>query len=157
MSEKLLVLKRSIESDLQVIEDLYTKLQSPPLTVDIPEDTLIGVAYRLHNIYSAFENIFTNIAASFENSIDSSGHWHAQLLKRMRLDTMPLRPAVIDERMYIALNEMRQFRHLFRHAYAVILDVDRLNFVLRKGWDLRDAYPNQIGQFLEFLDTRIDA
>ncbi len=157
MNEKMLLLKRNIGEDLQVIGELYTKLPSPPLTVDMDEDELIVIAYRLHNIYTAFENIFSNIAVSFENSVNDSTHWHAQLLKRMRLDVMPLRPAVIDKQMYEALDEMRRFRHLFRHAYAVVLDIDRLNFVLRKGWNLRAAYPDRINQFLEFLDTRINS
>ena len=46
---------------------------------------MIVIAYRLHSLYIAFENIFRNIAASFENHLDQAG-WHRQLLQRMRLD-----------------------------------------------------------------------
>jgi hypothetical protein len=67
------------------------------MQADSSTDTLIVIAYYLHNLYNAFENLFTNIARTFENSLDDAGRWHTQLLERMRLDVTPLRPAVIDE------------------------------------------------------------
>jgi len=71
--------------------------------------------------YNTFENIFRNVAAVFENSVDDVERWRVRLLERMRLDVLPLRPAVIDDAAYDALDELRRFRHLFRHAYSVKL------------------------------------
>jgi hypothetical protein len=64
MSERFLLLERRIEEDLATIERLYAELGEPELRGDEPQETLIVVAYRLHQLYNAFENIFRNVAAS---------------------------------------------------------------------------------------------
>lgn len=102
---------------------------------------------------NAFENIFQNIAAAFENSIDDVGRWHTQLLERMRLDVMPLRPAVIDHEAYTALDELRRFRHMFRHAYSLQLDPMRLGIVLYKALLLKSLYRTLFDDFLHFLEN----
>jgi hypothetical protein len=119
MNGKLLILINSIRRDMETIATIYHALEQHPLTPETDQDGLIIIAYHLHNLYNAFENIFQNVAAVFENSVDDEGRWYAQLLERMRLDAMPLRPAVIDDRAHDALVELRRFRHLFRHAYTI--------------------------------------
>lgn len=151
MSEKFLVLERSIQRDLQAIERIYNSIGSPSLSNEHDEEFLIVLAYRLHNLYNAFENIFQNIAATFENHLDDSAHWHAQLLQRMCLDMTPARPAVIDKTTYDALDELRRFRHLFRYAYDVELDIQRLQLVVSKALQLKVVYRSQIEHFLGFL------
>ena len=151
MNEKFLLLERSIQRDLETIERLYAAIGSGNLAADATEEELIVLAYRLHNLYNAFENIFQNIAATFENTVDDLARWHAQLLERMRLDVMPIRPAVIDDVAYDALDELRRFRHLFRHAYDVNLDAQRLRLVLSKALQLKTIYRTQLEGFLEFV------
>ena len=58
MSEKFLVLARALERDLQAIERIYQAIGEPVLTDRTNEEALIVLAYRLHNLYNAFENIF---------------------------------------------------------------------------------------------------
>jgi len=151
MDDKIIVLVNSIRRDLETIAAIYEALENHPLGTDTPEDTLIVVAYYLHNLYNVFENIFQNIAAVFENSVDDVERWHSRLLERMRLNLMPLRPAVIDDAAYDALDELRRFRHLFRHAYAVRLDPQRLKLVVDKALALKAIYAKQLGQFVDFL------
>lgn len=151
MDHKILILVTSVRRDLETIATIYNELEGHPLTMETDQDTLIVIAYHLHNLYNAFENIFQNIAAMFENSVDDTQRWHAQLLERMRLDVMPLRPAVIDDRVYDALDELRRFRHIFRHAYSVKLDPLRLELVMRKALDLKITYLAQLEQFIGFL------
>ncbi|MBC8446799.1 MAG: hypothetical protein H8D78_03525 [Chloroflexi bacterium] len=153
MNERFLLLERSIERDLEAIERLYTAMGTGHLADDASEEELIVAAYRLHNLYNAFESIFQNIAVTFENTLDDAARWHAQLLQRMRLDVMPVRPAVIDETAYDALDELRRFRHLFRYAYDVELDPQRLRLVLRKAMQLKAIYRPQFQRFLDFLRT----
>jgi hypothetical protein len=69
----------------------------------------------------------------------------------MRLDVMPLRPAVIDDTAYDALDELRRFRHLFRHAYSVKLDPLRLQLVMHKALALRAIHTEQLKRFMDFL------
>lgn len=151
MNEKLLVLERDIERDLEILNDLWDRLASDSLDGDVDEDRLAAIGYRLHNLYSACENIFRNIAQTFENELDDSSGWHAQLLSRMRLDLRPLRPAVIDAGAFEKFDELRRFRHLFRAAYGIELDPERMALVLRKARALRDVFPEQMVSFASFL------
>ncbi|MCL6509580.1 MAG: hypothetical protein K6U78_02725 [Anaerolineae bacterium] len=151
MDDKIIVLRGAIRSDLDTIERIYKELERHPISSESSDDELIVVAYHLHNLYNAFENIFVNIASTFENSIDPLDRWHAQLLERMRLDVSPLRPAVIDEDAYDLLDELRRFRHVFRHAYSIRLDADRLQLVLRKAMKLRALHRPQFQRFDRYL------
>lgn len=153
MSEKTLLLYSSLCKDMQAIEEIYATLEGITLDPTVDEKDLIVIAYRLHNLFSAFENMFVNIAAVFENSIDEAGRWHTQLLEHMALDAMPLRPKVIDDEAYEALDELRRFRHLFRHAYSKRLHADRLNLVLQSALILKNIYKPQLEAFLQFLQT----
>lgn len=149
MSDSFLILERSIQDDLQTIERLYEELGDPRLE-DMNQEGLIVVAYRLHGLYSAFENIFRNIAKAFENQLDPSS-WHRQVLQRMKLDLSPVRPALIDEEAYEKLDELVRFRHLFRTGYGLRLDGQRLQLVVRKAMELKAIYPEQMTRFLDFL------
>jgi hypothetical protein len=120
-----------------VIEQIYADLGESTLDGTVDERDLIVAAYWLHNLFNAFENMFVNIAAVFENSIDEGERCHIQLLERMTLHVMPLRPNVIDEEAYEALDELRRFRHLFCHAYGKRLHADRLNLVLQGAFALK--------------------
>lgn len=155
MNDTILVLSSSIKRDLAAIADIYERLERYSLQGDTDDDTLIVIAYHLHNLYNAFENIFQNIAITFENSLDDRSRWHAQLLDRMSLDLMPLRPSVIDEAAYDALDELRRFRHIFRHAYTIKLDALRLQLVYHKAFALHAIYAHQFEQFLTFLHSLI--
>lgn len=151
MNEKLLVLDRDVRKDLEVLERLWDQLDTANPTADASDEHLIAIAYRLHNIFSSCENIFRNIASAFENSIDADSGWHAQLVRRMTLDLSPLRPAVIDGEAAVCLDEMRRFRHLFRSAYGIDFDPQRLRLVLEQSRKLRSIFAPQIERFLGFV------
>ncbi|HEY4593603.1 MAG TPA: antitoxin [Thermoanaerobaculia bacterium] len=150
MREKYLVLDRNVRADLGTIDRLYEALGSPELAESSPQEELIVIAYRLHSLYMAFENIFRNIADAFENHV-SKESWHSEVLQRMRLDLTPLRPAVIDAEAFEKLDELRRFRHVFRTMYGLSLDPLRLQVVLRRALDLKRLYRDQIERFLTFL------
>jgi len=153
MNEKFLVLEQIIREDLGVIGEIYASLPPAPLSDEVTEETLIVIAYRLHRLYSAVENIFSNIAAAFENHLDDKAGWHRQLLVRMGLDLRPLRPAVISPETRDRLDDLRRFRHLFRSAYHLRLDFQRLSLVLAEVWEMRDPLEREIEEFLHFLHT----
>jgi hypothetical protein len=152
MNEKFLVLERNLKADLEAIERLYRELGEPSLSESEEQERLIVIAYRLHGLYSAFENAFRNIAKAFENKLDPAS-WHQDLLQRMLLDLSPLRPAVLDEEAYEKLDELRRFRHLFRTGYGIRLDALRLRLVVQKALELRPLYRQRLGRFLEFLTS----
>lgn len=153
MNEKFLILERSVRADLEAIGRLFEELGTPQLTDSEPEEKLIVVAYRLHTLYTAFENVFRNVASAFENQLRDQAGWHRELLSRMKLDLTPIRPAVIDEKAYAKLDELLRFRHFFRTAYGVPLDPERLSLALRQALELRPLYRDQIERFLQFVQS----
>ena len=157
MNEKYLTLAHRIRADLETLDKLWNHLaaaESP--SGGSAEEALIAIGYRLHNLYTAAENVFLNIAKVFGNQVEDKSAWHAELLERMRLDLLPLRPAVIDHEAYDKLHELRRFRHLFRAAYGVELDPERLTLVLNKALALREIFPRQVEGFLDFLGSLDD-
>lgn len=110
-----------------------------------------AIGYLLHNFYNGCENIFRAIAAFFENDL-GAGTWHADLLRRMRLEIPGYRPAVIDEDLYRLLDDFRGFRHVFRNCYSFELDWERERLVAsrfrRAAWLMR----TQVNEFLERID-----
>jgi len=75
----------------------------------------------------------------------------------MTLDIEGLRPHLLSEQAYDSLDELRRFRHLFRRAYRLRLDVDRLALVRRKAQALERIYQADIERFLVFLESLVQA
>ena len=151
MVEQTRLLQAQIKDNLAAIAEVYQQIDKlGSKATGTNEDIIIG--YHLHVLYGLFENLFEQIAEAFENNIGDKAQWHAQLLKRMALDVTPIRPAVISQESYIHLNELRGFRHLFRNAYLLQFDPDRLNIVLRHANKLKLHYQTDLDEFLDFLE-----
>ncbi len=136
MNEKIRLLQAEIQADLQSIEEVYKILATIGKKRTEPEmDVVLG--YYLHILYGLFENIFTRIAVAFENQVADKSRWHKALLRRMTLNIEGIRPAVIRPETYRSLDELRRFRHLFRNAYLLHFDPDRLALVLKEAEQLR--------------------
>ena len=73
----------------------------------------------------------------------------------MTLDIEGLRPRLLSEQAYDSLDELRRFRHLFRSAYRLRLDAERLALVRRKAQTLERIYRADVERFLAFLDDLI--
>lgn len=73
----------------------------------------------------------------------------------MTLDIKSIRPAVISRDSYVCLNELRRFRHLFRNAYLLKFDPDRLNIVLKDADQLQTLYQADLTDFLTFLEQLV--
>jgi len=152
MDTQIRTLKADIQADLKAIADIYVALNRYSNT-PADKDQLIVVAYYLHNLYCVFESIFQRVAHVFGNQISDRAGWHADLLRRMALDIEGLRPRLLSEQAYDSLDELRRFRHLFRSAYRLRLDVERLALVYKRSQILEQIYPTDIERFLDFLDS----
>lgn len=151
MVEQIRLLQAEIRSNLDSIRQVYQEIAAlGPQATGSQQDIVLG--YYIHVLYGLFENLFVQIAEQFGNNIADKAQWHTQLLKRMTLDVKPIRPAVISQKAYICLNELRSFRHLFRNAYLLQLDPDRLNLVLREAMTLESIYEAEMNAFLDFLE-----
>ncbi|RLE07786.1 hypothetical protein DRZ78_02350 [Candidatus Aerophobetes bacterium] len=70
----------------------------------------------------------------------------------MSLDIEGIRPKVISKEASNYLDELRRFRHIFRHSYDYEIDWERLRIVLCKAEKLQNIYEKEIGEFIRFLD-----
>jgi hypothetical protein len=151
MNAQIQTLKAEIAADRAAIAEIYQSLDRAGSDLG-DEQQRIVVAYYLHNLYCAFESIFQRIADVFGNHLSDRAGWHAELLRRMTLDIEGVRPRLLGAPAYDSLDELRRFRHLFRSAYRLHLDPERLALVHRKARALQRVYRADIQAFVDFLD-----
>jgi hypothetical protein len=138
-----------IERDLEAIDrlgDVLTRLPD-----DAGYERCAGVGYALHNLYCALENSFEQISRTFENHIVDREQWHRELLLKMFLAIPAVRPAALPDPLRPLLNELRSFRHLFRHSYDFQLDPGRLNALTRSWHTGRPAVVAALRAFADWL------
>ncbi|MGD1864043.1 MAG: hypothetical protein ACFB0D_05770 [Phormidesmis sp.] len=117
---------------------------------------LESVAYQIHNLYCAVEDLLKLVASAFENNIGSSGGWHQVLLLRMSQPVEGIRPAFLSEPTLDVMNRLRNFRHMFRHAYGTDIELDQLRSNLVAGQKLYDLIAQDIDNFLSQLTSAED-
>jgi len=155
MIAQIRLLQAEINADLTKIAETYAELadirQQPASKI---RDVTLG--YYLHVLYGLFENMFVRIAENFGNQVKDKSQWHAELLRQMTLNLMPIRPAVISLVSYQSLNELRGFRHLFRNAYLLRFDPVRLELVWQQAERLQAHYEADLIRFVIFLNSLLD-
>jgi hypothetical protein len=124
--------------------------RSQNLSPDNPEKAE-SVAYQLHNFYGAIEELLKIVAIYFENNISDSSQWHSLLPKRMMQPVQEIRPALLSLESYDKLNELRAFRHFFRHAYGIALDFYQLQSNVNRAIQLKPQLDQNIESFLQKL------
>lgn len=147
--ERLTLLKTDIELQIREIENIYTKLEGRRRTKGIVGTE--SMAYQLHNLYCAFEDLFKIVANAFENHIRDGSKYHTELLKRMTISIEGIRPPVLSQESYLLLDNLRSFRHLFRHAYSYELDARKVRIVMEDVVKLKAIYRKEINTFLNNL------
>jgi len=146
---RLSLLRASIKAQGTEIERIFERIEERRRGEG--EANLESLAYQLHNLYCAFEDLLKIVADFFENHIDDSAHYHSALLWRMKMPIEGVRPALLSETSYKLLDSLRAFRHVFRHAYSYELDPKKLALVVEDALKLRGLYQRDIDRFLEQL------
>lgn len=146
---QLAVLRAEIETQLKEIKEIYARIEERRKKKD--QITIESLGYQLHNLYCAFEDLFEIVARTFENQIENKSRYHSELLKRMAISIEGVRPALISKESYPLLDNLRAFRHFFRHAYTQSLDERRLAIVLEDALRLKDLYEKEAAGFLNLL------
>lgn len=144
--EKTALLKAELDAQRREIAAIYDKItdrggQRGAAAVE-------SLGYQLHNLYCAFEDSFKIVAAAFENHIEDKSKYHSELLKRMTLTIEGVRPSLLSHESYALLDNLRAFRHFFRHAYAYELDERKVRIVLEDAGKLKDLYKKDLDAFL---------
>lgn len=146
----LIVLRADVVGQMDLIDGVFTKLNAR--TADLhPDDEaqLESVAYQLHNLYSAVEDLFKLIASQFENQVSDASRWHIELLQRMKQEIPGVRPALISQETFNLLNGLRSFRHFFRHAYTAPIEFNHLQINLEKAKLVYPSLHHDVKLFLE--------
>jgi uncharacterized protein YutE (UPF0331/DUF86 family) len=140
------------EFDFQVkqIDSIYESLKKKAAKIEkkrVSLETVESAGYWIHNLYCAFEDLFKLVAGFWENSLKGNGEFHIHLLKMMMVEIEDVRPSLLSIASYKFLNELRGFRHVFRHAYSYGLDKERVSALLRKIFDQMDDVKSDLQAF----------
>lgn len=148
---RLAVLRAEMEKQLETITAIYQRVEQRREGTSPAH--LESLGYQLHNLYCAFEDLFKIVASTFENQVTSRAHYHTELLKRMTMSIAGVRPALLADETAYLLDNLRSFRHLFRHAYAHEIDPSKIQLVLASAMQLREQYRKDVGNFLDSLQA----
>jgi hypothetical protein len=146
--EKIRALSGFIDQQQKAIDGIQMKILSSSPNSD---EQAVYLAYQLHNLYCAYEDIFKEIAQTFENQLDDQKLFHKSLLRKMTISVEGFRPGVIGSASFEFLSELLGFRHVFRHAYQYNLDPGKLNFLKNRLMEAKDKMKEDIARFREFL------
>ena len=113
----LVLIRRLAETNRQALERLRGSQQS--------EYDYAAVGYTIHNLYSAIEGYALRIAKAFENHLNERS-WHRSVVQRMAVEVPEIRPRVWSLELTRHVDELRRFRHAFRHIYDSGLDPRKL-------------------------------
>lgn len=143
------LLRSEVEVQINEIEKIYSRIEKRRGKKDIVN--LESLAYQLHNLYCAFEDLFRVVADCFENNIEEEKRYHRELLRRMTFSIEGIRPALLSEESYKLLDSLRAFRNFFRHAYTYELDPKKVALILDESIKLKSIYRENIETFLRNL------
>jgi predicted nucleotidyltransferase len=124
----LLVLKALVEEELTALHRLLHEVQDGVSGLDSPPSpfALNAIASYLHQFYTGCERILERLAVQVDGRLPGGAFLHANLLAQMAREQPGVRPAVLDEALWLRLQEYLAFRHFFRHAYGYTLEWAKL-------------------------------
>ena len=148
--EKYAILLGYFDKQIVLIKKLYDEV----IIVDVSVyEKQFLFAMRVQQFYTAIEDLFKQIAKSFENHIENMSNYHKEMLIRMNTEIPKMRPAVISQQSLIFLDKIRAFRHFIRHAYDCELDESQLRIIQER---LKKEYPDvesNLQKFRAFIQT----
>ena len=144
------------EFQVALIKTIYQRLNEKLVVIEkeTPSREMIDSAgYWMHNLYCAFEDLFKVVSAFWENNLNPDGDYHVNLLKRMMINIKDIRPPLLSLDSYEYLNELRGFRHVFRHAYSYGLDDERIGYLIRKTVSNKEMVLADLSKFREKIEN----
>jgi hypothetical protein len=124
--DKYALLLGYFDKQISIIERLYREIIVIDLSID---DKQSSFALKTQQFYTALEDLFKQIAKSFENHIENMSNFHKEMLYRMNTEVPKIRPAVLSNQSLVLLDKIRAFRHFIRHAYDCELDEKELRLI----------------------------
>ena len=144
------VLEAGLRARVRDISRIGGRIEERLCTFAHSAEGVDSMGYQLHNLYGAFEQLFEEVARFFENRIEGI-QYHAELIRRMQLEIEGVRPALLSTETASDLDELRRFRHLFRHAYTADLDPDKVADLAAKAVCIQRDFARDFERFLVLL------
>ena len=148
--EAFAVLEAELRARVRDIRRIDSRIEKRLGTFVHSAEGVDSMGYQLHNLYGAFEQLFEEVARFFENQIEGI-QYHAELIRRMQLEIEGIRPALLSTETASDLDELRRFRHLFRHAYTADLDSDKVAALAAKVVCIQRDFTQDFERFLALL------
>lgn len=154
-TNRLIVLQAEIQAQLEVSDVVHKTLAERATHLQPASPIVIeSVAYQIHNLYGAIEELCQLVAKMFENNITDTARWHSQLLNRMGLLIPGVRPPLLANETIQKPHYLRTFRHFFRHAYGVTLDYQKVEENVRVASEAINHLHRDVTSFLQNLGSQ---
>jgi hypothetical protein len=154
-SNRLTLLTVNLNAQMTNIRAIHQKIVNRSTRLQSDDEAILeSIAYQIHNLYCATEDLLKIVAGYFENNISNSSQWHSLLLQRMSIEIPNIRPAFLTSKTYSILNSLRGFRHFFRHAYGAAIEYDQLKSNLDKSLVLLANLESDLNQFIAKLSPQ---
>src|SRR3990167_4102458 len=124
--EKYAILLGYFDKQISIIKKLYTEIVAVDVSI---YDKQFLFSMRTQQFYTAIEDLFKQIAKSFENHVENMNNFHKELLARMATEVPKIRPAILSKQSLVLLDKVRAFRHFIRHAYDCELNKEELQLI----------------------------
>jgi len=147
------ILNQELLSDARVLHDSASAARERFAQTFIGSSEACG--YQLNRFYNILERGFERICESFENHFEKRGDYHEKLILRMTLTLPGIRPGFLMAESVESLRELKGFRHVFRHAYDLILISERLESLVRHAEKLAAEQPRRIETFIREVHNKI--
>jgi len=118
--------------------------------------TLALLGVDLHSYYTTIEGLIERIVGALEGRTLEGPSTHIETIRHATRSLPQIRPAIFDAQRRESLDELRRFRHFFRHAYALSLRHAKLRRVLDLFPALHADLEADLSQFADFVQGLID-
>ncbi|RZB38546.1 MAG: hypothetical protein SRB2_00294 [Desulfobacteraceae bacterium Eth-SRB2] len=136
---------------LKKIDSFYNDFKNQDLKhIGKTTTTAIVMAEIFVDFFTCVETLFIRISRFFENSLQSE-KWHSDLLHKMTLEIINIRPAVISDETFSILKELLKFRHFRRYYFDFEYDWEKIDFLEAKYNQVYKMLKRDLLKFHEFL------
>ncbi len=156
MIESYVVLAGRIRKKLEDLKRLSARAQRAIKAARVNSQDadlyLDSAALNLHDIYSGFERVFKQIAATVDGNVPSGPEWHRDLLEQMGLDLPQVRPGILTADSIRVLDEYLRFRHVVRNVYTFSFDAERVGRLVNEMTTAFTQIERELLAFANFLE-----
>ena len=110
-----------------------------------------SLADGIQAIYTGLESILEAIANEIDGYMPQGDSTHANLVDGMAVEVSEVRPAVLNERTRELMHNVRRFRHVVRHRYALELKTNDVAKNFREVRKLAHEFEKDYRRFVKHM------